>query len=135
MVFGVLSDPVHVPINQVSLSVLRSSLIEIFLEQSNLTLTESIFGVPSPIQILEFPGGITVIPVQSAFIWIPQILFNFSLLNSISDIVVNFVELKEQLKQGLHLSSYEVYLYFPVQWIALANSSEGVTCCFLYMRM
>lgn len=117
VVFGVLSDPVHVPINQVSLSVLKSSLIEIFLEQSNLTLTESIFGVPSPIQILEFPGGITVIPVQSAFIWIPQILFNFSLLNSISDIVVNFVELKEQLKHGLHLRSYEdLYVLVTNEW-------------------
>ncbi|GMI73356.1 hypothetical protein HRI_001004900 [Hibiscus trionum] len=108
VVFGVLSDPINSPINPVSLSVLRSSLIELFLQQSNLTLTTSIFGQPSRFEILEFPSGITVIPVQPAFIWpITQILFNFTLNNSIAEIVDNFIQLKDQLKYGLHLRSYE----------------------------
>ncbi|KAL5789798.1 hypothetical protein ACOSQ2_004686 [Xanthoceras sorbifolium] len=108
VVFGVLSDPINVPINSVSLSVLRSSLIELFLQQSNLTLTTSIFGQPSRFEILKFPGGITVIPSQSVSIWqITQILFNFTLNNSTSDIVENFVELRDQLKYGLHLRPYE----------------------------
>jgi hypothetical protein len=109
VVFGVLSDPTNVPINPVSLSVLRSSLIELFLQQLNLTLTPTIFGKTSMFEILKFPGGITVIPVQSASIWqIPQILFNFTLNNSISDMLENFIEFKDQLKLGLYLTSYEV---------------------------
>ncbi|KAJ0078402.1 hypothetical protein Patl1_36876 [Pistacia atlantica] len=108
VVFGVLPDPINDPINPVYLSVLRSSLIELFLQQSNLTLTTSIFGRPSTFQILRFTGGITVIPLQAASIWqIPQILFNFTLNNSISEIEANFVELRDQLKSGLHLRSYE----------------------------
>ncbi|XVF68123.1 hypothetical protein PTKIN_Ptkin10aG0177900 [Pterospermum kingtungense] len=108
VVFGVLSDPINSPINPVSLSVLRSSLIELFLRQSNLTLTTPIFGQPSEFEILKFPGGITIIPVQSASIWqITQILFNFTLFNSISEIEDKFDELKDQLKYGLRLRSYE----------------------------
>ncbi|XVE94038.1 hypothetical protein REPUB_Repub01dG0245900 [Reevesia pubescens] len=108
VVFGVLSDPINSPINAVSLSVLKSSLIELFLRHSNLTLTTSIFGQPSEIEILKFPGGITVIPVQSASIFqITQILFNFTLYNSISEIEDNFIELKDQLYYGLRLRSYE----------------------------
>ncbi|XP_010657766.1 uncharacterized protein LOC100248076 isoform X3 [Vitis vinifera] len=83
VVFGVLSDPINVPINPVSLSVLRSSLIELFLQQSNLTLTTSIFGQSSMFELLKFQGGITD----------------------------KLAQLKEQLKVGLHLRPYEnVYL-------------------------
>lgn len=109
VVFGVLSDPMNVAIVPVSISVLRSSFVELFLKQSNLTLTASTFGQPSMFEILKYPGGITVIPGQAASIWkIPQILFNFTLNNSITDIVENFGQLKAQLKFGLHLMSYEV---------------------------
>ncbi|KDP38881.1 hypothetical protein JCGZ_05038 [Jatropha curcas] len=108
VVFGVLSNSIQVPINQVSLSVLRSSLIEVFLRESNLTLTTSIFGQPSMFQILKFSGGITVIPVAYASIWQrPQILFKFTLNNSIAEILYNLAELRNQLKFGLHLRPYE----------------------------
>ncbi|KAK3006845.1 hypothetical protein RJ639_016578 [Escallonia herrerae] len=104
VVFGVLPDDRNVTINAVSLSVLRSSLIELFLQQINLTLTTSTFGEPSSFEILMFPGGITIIPEQSASIWqIPQILFNFTLPNSIDEITENFAEFKKQLKLGLQL--------------------------------
>lgn len=110
VVFGVLSDPIDVAINPVSLSVLRSSLIELFLQQSNLTLTNSTFGEPSSLEILKSPGGITVIPDQSASFWqISQTLFNFTLHNSISEINDNLSELKKQLKTGLQLTTYEVF--------------------------
>ena len=113
VVFGVLSNPINSPINPVSLSVLRSSLIQLFLRQFNLTLTTSIFGQPSEFEILKFPAGITIIPSQSASIWqIPQILFNFTLYNSISEIEEKFIELKDQLKYGLRLRSYEVWYQF-----------------------
>ncbi|XP_052484735.1 uncharacterized protein LOC105795470 isoform X2 [Gossypium raimondii] len=59
VVFGFLSNPVHHPISPVALSVLRSSLIELFLRRSNLTLTTPIFGQPSKFEILKFRGGIT----------------------------------------------------------------------------
>ncbi|KAL1059625.1 hypothetical protein V6Z11_1Z022300 [Gossypium hirsutum] len=108
VVFGLLSDPINSAINPVSLSVLRSSLIELFLQESNLTLTTSIFGQPSKFEILKFPKGITVIPVQPAFIWpITQMLFNFTLNNSIAEILANFIQLKDQLKYGLRLRPYE----------------------------
>lgn len=109
VVFGVLPDPINVPINLMYLSVLRSSLLDLFLQQSNLTLTTSIFGQPSMFEILKFPGGVTIIPMQYAAIWqIPQMLFNFTLNNSISVVLENFIELKDQLEFGLHLRPYEV---------------------------
>eukprot|EP00257_Ricinus_communis_P022493 XP_015582235.1 uncharacterized protein LOC8281938 [Ricinus communis] len=108
VVFGFLSDPIDVPINQVSLSVLKSSLIELLLHESNLTLTTPIFGQPSMFEILKFPGGITVIPVPYASIFqVAQILFNFTLNNSIAEILQNLNELRDQLKLGLHLRPYE----------------------------
>ncbi|BAT86790.1 hypothetical protein LR48_Vigan09g270600 [Vigna angularis] len=108
VVFGVLCDPMNGSINPVSLSVLRSSLIELFLKQSNLTLTPSIFGNASIFEILKFPGGLTVIPPYSAYIWqMPEVLFNFTLNNSISEILENFDDFKEELKFGLHLNSDE----------------------------
>ena len=108
VVFGALPDPINSQISQVSLSMMRSSLIEVFMQQSNLTLTKTIFGQPSKFEILKFQGGITVIPEPVSIWQIPQILFNFTLNNSISDIVENIVELKDQLKFGLRLRNYEV---------------------------
>lgn len=108
VVFGVLSDPMNGSINPVSLSVLKSSLVELFLQQSNLTLTTSVFGNASILEILKFPGGITVIPMQSSYIWqMPEVLFNFTLNNSISEVLDNFDDFKDELKYGLHLNSDE----------------------------
>ena len=110
MVFGFLSNPKNSTIDPVSLSVLRSSLLDLFNQRSNLTLTTTIFGQPASFDILKFPGGITVIPPkQSASMWmLTQSLFNFSLANSVREIEDNFDELKEQLKSGLQLKPYEV---------------------------
>ncbi|XP_074370879.1 uncharacterized protein LOC141712022 isoform X2 [Apium graveolens] len=107
VIFGLLSDRMDAPVNTVYLSVLRSSLIGVFLQQINLTLTNSTFGQPALFEILKFPGGITVIP-ESVSLWqIPQIFFNFTLHNSIYDIKQNVGELKEQLRLGLHLAPDE----------------------------
>nr|XP_043621120.1 uncharacterized protein LOC122592865 [Erigeron canadensis] len=112
VVFGVRPDPMNSTINPVSLSMLRSSLLDLFNQRPNLTLTTSIFGEPSLLDIIKFPGGITVIPKQSPSIWMPrQAFFNFTLPNSVREIEENFGELKEQLKSGLHLKPYEsVYI-------------------------
>ncbi|XP_058089577.1 verprolin-like isoform X3 [Magnolia sinica] len=109
VVFGVVPYPSNVAIPSVTLSVLRSSLIELVLQQLNLSLTPSVFGQSSSFEVLKFPGGITVIPnMQYASIWqTPQILFNFTLHNSVSQIQENLEVLKGQLKYGLQLRSYE----------------------------
>lgn len=129
VVFGVLSDSTNVPINQVSLSVLRSSLIEVFLQESNLTVTTSIFGRPSMFEILKFPGGITVIPVPYASFWQrPQTLFRFILINSLAEVLDNLTELRDQLKFGLQLRPYEVlYVLLLVLGVLLSFENWNVT--------
>jgi hypothetical protein len=83
------------------------------LQQLNLSLTPSVFGHPSSVELLRFPGGITVIPAQSGFMWVnSDPLFNFVLNNSIYQILGNLTELKDQLKLGLNLRSYEVLLIY-----------------------
>ncbi len=109
VVFSVLPSPKEASISLPALSVLRSSLIAMMLNQVNLSLTEPLFGHPSSVELLRFPGGITVIPEQSGSVWADP-LFNFVLNNSIYQILGNITELKDQLKLGLNLRSYEVLL-------------------------
>ncbi|XP_020582909.1 uncharacterized protein LOC110026352 isoform X2 [Phalaenopsis equestris] len=106
--FGVLPEPRHASISLPALSLLRSSLIELVLQQINLTLSPSIFGETFSFEVLKFPGGITVIPPQTSSIWErTNALFNFTVSNSIGHIQENMNELKEQLKLGLHLRPNE----------------------------
>lgn len=108
VVFGVLSKPMNSPLNPVFLSVLKTSLLDLFSQRSNLTLTKSIFGLTSSFEILKFPGGVTIIPKLSPPLWyLPEVLFNFTLRNSLHEIEDNFLVLKEQLKSGLQLMPYE----------------------------
>lgn len=106
VVFGFHPDLINSTITPVALSLLKSSLIDLFLQQYNLTLTFPIFGEPSSFEILKFPGGVTIIPERVAFI--PQPLFNFTLNSSIYDIKENLLDLKKQLKLGLNLMPNEV---------------------------
>ncbi|KAL4580698.1 hypothetical protein LXL04_016899 [Taraxacum kok-saghyz] len=108
VVFGVLSKPMNSPIHPVSLSVLKASFVDLFSQRSNLTLTKSIFGLTSNFEILKFPGGITIIPKLSPPVWyLPEVLFNFTLRNSLHEVEGNYIVLKEQLKSGLQLLTYE----------------------------
>lgn len=106
VVFGFLPDPINSTPNPVALSLSKSSLIDLFLQQSNLTLTYSIFGEPSSFEIIKFPGGVTIVPERTPVLSLP--LVNFTLNSSIYDIKENLPELKEQLKLGLHLIPDEV---------------------------
>ncbi|GFQ04687.1 hypothetical protein PHJA_002612700 [Phtheirospermum japonicum] len=107
VVFGFVPDPINSTINAVSLSLLKSSLIDLFLQQYNLSLTSEIFGEPSSFETLKFPGGITIMPEQANLI--SQPLLNFTLnSSSIYDIKENLVELKGQLRLGLRLMPNEV---------------------------
>ncbi|XP_042389807.1 uncharacterized protein LOC121981386 isoform X1 [Zingiber officinale] len=106
--FGFLPEPKNASINSAALSILRSTLIDLVLKQINITWTSSFFGDPSSFELLKFPGGITVVPSQSASIWeIAQTLFDFKLNNSIEEILKNMDSLKAELKFGLNLTSNE----------------------------
>ncbi|KAK8942080.1 hypothetical protein KSP40_PGU022467 [Platanthera guangdongensis] len=103
-----LPEPRQASISLPALSLLRSSLIELVLQKINLTLTP-IFGEALFFEVLKFPGGITVIPLKTAFIWErTKILFNFTVSNSVVHIQENMKELKDQLKFGLNLRPYEM---------------------------
>ncbi|XP_047950264.1 uncharacterized protein LOC125195986 isoform X2 [Salvia hispanica] len=106
VVFGFIPDPINSTTNPVALSVLKLSLIDLFLQQYNLTLTSTIFGEPSSFEILKYPGGVTIIPERTPLLSLP--LVNFTLNSSIYDIKENLPVLKEQLKLGLHLTPYEM---------------------------
>ena len=115
VVFGVLPYPKDASISLPALSVLRSSLVGMIQQQLNLSLTTSLFGHPSSVELLRFPGGITVVPVQSASVWTSTVpLFNFVLNNSVYQILGNLTELKDQLELGLNLNSYEVLPIKPL---------------------
>lgn len=110
VVFGVDPDPKNSKISLPSESLIRSSFVSLVTKQTFLRLTTSLFGDPFFFEVLKFPGGITVIPTQSAFLLQKvQILFNFTLNFSIYQIQENFNELTSQLKLGLHLTPYEVW--------------------------
>lgn len=106
VVFGFLPDPINSTTIPVALSLLKSSLIDLFLQKCNLTLTYPIFGKPSSFEILRFPTGVTIIPEITPLLSLP--LVNFTLNSSIYDIKENLPELKEQLKLGLHLMPNEM---------------------------
>ncbi|XP_009630606.1 uncharacterized protein [Nicotiana tomentosiformis] len=105
--FGFLPDPVDSSITPVSLSLLKSALLDLYLGDTNLTLTSSIFGRTSSFEVLKCPGGITMMPGRLSFLNLPDILFNFTLHNSTDEIRENFIELKEQLNFYLCLRKDE----------------------------
>lgn len=109
VIFGFLPDPVDSSSTPVSLSLLKSALLELYLRDTNLTLTYSIFGQPSLFEVLKCPGGITMMPDHIPFWGLSDILFNFTLHSSIDEIRENFTALKEQLIVGLRLSHNEVH--------------------------
>jgi hypothetical protein len=90
-------------------SLIRGSFVSLVVNDSSLELTKSLFGDASSFEVLKFPGGITIIPPQRAFLLQKvQIPFNFTLNFSILQIREKFAELKSQLKAGLHLTPIEV---------------------------
>ncbi|VVA90886.1 unnamed protein product [Arabis nemorensis] len=106
--FAVLPVPTDYSISKDSLTSLRSHFVKLFAQRSNLNLTTSSFGQPTSFQVLKFPEGITVDPlgfkpVSGAL----EILFNFTLDISISEIQENLADLKDQLELLLRLEPYE----------------------------
>ncbi|XWS65281.1 hypothetical protein CRYUN_Cryun05aG0080000 [Craigia yunnanensis] len=108
VVFGVDPDVGYSKISSTALSLIRASFESLVIHQPSMHLTKSLFGDPFFFEVLKFPGGITVIPPQSAFLLQKvQIPFNFTLNFSIYQIQENFDEMTSQLKTGLHLATYE----------------------------
>ncbi|KAG8097275.1 hypothetical protein GUJ93_ZPchr0013g36666 [Zizania palustris] len=107
--FAIWPYPSNSTISTTELSILRSYLMSLVIQQSTLQLTPSLFGNSSSFEILRFPSGITIIPPQNAFAaQKPDALFNFS-LNFPIDVVQNKLsELKAQMNSGLFLSPREI---------------------------
>ncbi|KAJ1692165.1 hypothetical protein LUZ63_008863 [Rhynchospora breviuscula] len=108
VVFSIWPYPKDSTISPTWISIIRSSFMSLVVRQSTLQLTEPLFGNSSFFEVLRFPGGITVIPPQSAFLLQrPHAFFNFTLNFPIYKVQDKVEELKEQMKQGLYLNSYE----------------------------
>lgn len=107
--FGVWPYPNNFTLSPTELSILRSSLVSLVIQQSVLHLTPSLFGNSYSFEILRFPGGITIIPPQTAFVpQKPDGLFNFSLNFPIDVVQDKLNELKAQMKSGLFLNEHEI---------------------------
>uniref|UniRef100_A0A0D9YYN2 DUF7036 domain-containing protein n=1 Tax=Oryza glumipatula TaxID=40148 RepID=A0A0D9YYN2_9ORYZ len=91
--FGILPNPRNSSISAQSIIALRKNLIQLTLEQSNLSLTSSVFGDPHCLEILGFPGGITVPPPPDGNIC-PTALFNVTLNMTIQQLRVHLKELE-----------------------------------------
>lgn len=106
--FAVLPVPTDYTISQDSLTSLRSHFVKLFAQRSKLNLTTSSLGQPTSFQVLKFPGGITVDPLGFKLVsGVLEILFNFTLDNSISEIQESLAQLKDQLELVLRLEPYE----------------------------
>lgn len=115
IVFAVDSDAKYSKIPPTSQSLIKETFETLVINEPPLRLNESLFGNTSLFEVLKFPGGITIIPPQSAFLLqTAQIYFNFTLNYSIYQIQVNFDDLSSQLRSGLRLSPYEVRVFFTI---------------------
>ncbi|CAN6351240.1 unnamed protein product [Urochloa humidicola] len=108
VIFSIVPYPLFSTISSTSLSILRSSFMSLVVEQSALHLTESLFGSSSNFEVFKFPGGITIIPPQAAFLLQkPYASFNFTLNFPIYKVQEKANELKDQMKSGLRLNPFE----------------------------
>eukprot|EP00249_Psilotum_nudum_P010756 c22744_g3_i1 orf=382-1926(-) len=108
VVFGILSEPSNESISPADISVMRETFVELFLEHSvNLSLNKDIFGKAYTFEVLVFPGGITVVPVQSGYPLQVLVLFNFTLHDTLTHLNSKFKELKQQLAAGISLKANE----------------------------
>lgn len=109
VVFSIWPYPKNSIISPTWISIIRSKFMALVVRQSTLQLTEPLFGNSSFFEVVRFPGGITIIPQQSAFLLQrPHAFFNFTLNFPIYKVQNEVEVLKNQMKQGLYLNTYEV---------------------------
>ncbi|CAL5019751.1 unnamed protein product [Urochloa decumbens] len=100
--FGVLPDPRNTSMSKKSINTLRTSLIRLTLQQLNLSLTPSVFGDPLCLEILGFPGGITVLlPHNDSHSDSIQHIFNITFDSTIREVREFLEEMKNELAKIL----------------------------------
>ncbi|KAJ1281181.1 hypothetical protein BS78_04G288500 [Paspalum vaginatum] len=96
--FGVLPNPRNTSMSTNSIKTLRKSLIRLTLQELNLSLTPSVFGDPFCLEILGFPGGITVLlPHTASQADVTQPLFSMTFNSTIHQIREFLEEMKIEL--------------------------------------
>lgn len=102
--FGILPDQINTSISAQSMRTLRTKLMQLTLQQMNLSLTPSVFGDPFCVEVLGFPGGITMeveLPPYNSNVYFVQPIFNVTLEMSIHQIRGVLAELKKSLEHTL----------------------------------
>jgi len=106
--FGVLPDPRNTSMSIKSINALRTSLIRLTLQQLNLSLTPSVFGDPLCLEILGFPGGITVLlPHNASHSDSIQPIFSITFDSTIREVRGFLEEMKSELALILQLTADE----------------------------
>lgn len=107
--FCVLPDPRNTSMSIKSVNALRASLIRLTLQQMNLSLTPSVFGDPLCLEILGFPGGITVmLPHNAPYAGPVQPIFNVTFDLTIREVRELLKEMKDELALILQQAPDEV---------------------------
>ncbi|KAH9309931.1 hypothetical protein KI387_037842, partial [Taxus chinensis] len=108
VIFDILPDPENTYISPYGLFWLRDTLINLVSGSYNLSLKSGDFGDVHFFELLKFPGGITIVPKQRVFpLQRVSMLFNFTLHSTISQVVENLDQLRNQLSIGLHVRPNE----------------------------
>jgi hypothetical protein len=118
--FGILPDTMNTSISAQYMQVLRNNLIQLTLQQLNLSLTPSVFGDPFCVEVLGFPGGITMEvehPQQNSTVDPVQPFFSMTLDLSIRQLrrliqmmKRSFGHMLEQVPYKAHLSASNVHI-------------------------
>ena len=113
--FGVLPDPRNTSMSIESINALRTYLIKLTLQQLNLSLTPSVFGDPLCLEILGFPGGITVLlPHNASHSDSIQPIFSITFDSTIREVRGFLEEMKSELALILQLTADEVTPLYPL---------------------
>ncbi|ONL95200.1 hypothetical protein ZEAMMB73_Zm00001d028255 [Zea mays] len=84
--------------------------MSLVVQQSTIHLTKPLFDNSSYFEVIKFPGGITIIPPQTAFLLQkPHATFNFTLNYPIYKLQDRTNELKDQMEAALLLNPYELF--------------------------
>ncbi|KAM0829332.1 hypothetical protein ACQ4PT_066949 [Festuca glaucescens] len=107
--FSILPDTINTSISAKSIQVLRKNLIQLTLQQLNLSLTPSAFGDPFCVEVLGFPGGITMEvehPQQNYTVDPAQPFFSMTLELSIRQLRRLIQKMKKSFGQMLEQDIY-----------------------------
>ena len=128
--FGVLPDPRNTSMSIKSINALRTSLIRLTLQQLNLSLTPSVFGDPLCLEILGFPGGITVLlPHNASHSDSIQPIFSITFDSTIREVRGFLEEMRSELALILQLTPDEVTPTLSLSCTFFSFKDLDMTCC------